>query len=513
MTTTEAANNHYQELENFRKELANSGRTPTEEELQLRSNKILALMKECHALQTDPTVVDKSAIPQITSRHIEELEQWNLVNSLLHSKEGSTNRRLIAVRGFSYNNEKEKSMASPPIFDMTRDTIGLNWPAFKEQIVNYLKLCNFRQKTAVIMVNLSLEARTRAMVAHITLDNYIDMPDGNGLWMLLEEYTKIFMAGSKTGIPLMKFQGTQQRRMDLSTFHATLRQYYREAYPELTAQQLNQSSELCQKFIDGLVSLKVREHVIRDRGRTWHTYEELLTAAQHEQATQVNVHLTTASSQASLQAGLSPAQIIREQEGVFIPATQNPRLAARQQQASQQLPPPEPMEIGALTGEKCKYCPEKDKPGYKGHTVENCWKVEKAMRHYESLQNRPPAPRFTPRRTNFTPRSGYPSQRYSYQGPSYSTQRYPQYRAPFRGNQRTYGAPRARPFRRQVTAAIMDDLEQGFDPEEALNYHLASLGIQEEEEEENPEEEGQEQTQATGGAYINDHTPEEFTED
>ena len=58
----------------------------------------------------------------------------------------------------------------------------------------------------------------------------------------------------------------------------------------------------------------------------------------------------------------------------------------------------------------------------------------------------------------------------------------------------------------------MDDLEQGVDPEEALNYHLASLGIQEEEEE-NPEEEGQEQTQATGGAYINDHTPEEFTED
>ena len=61
MTTTEAANNHYQELENFRKELANSGRTPTEEELQLRSNKILALMRECQALQNDPTVVDKSA--------------------------------------------------------------------------------------------------------------------------------------------------------------------------------------------------------------------------------------------------------------------------------------------------------------------------------------------------------------------------------------------------------------------------------------------------------------------
>ena len=92
MTTTEAANNHYQELENFRKVLANSGRTPTEEELQLRSNKILALMRECQALQNDPTVVDKSAIPQITNRHIEELEQWNLVNSLLHSKEGSTNR-------------------------------------------------------------------------------------------------------------------------------------------------------------------------------------------------------------------------------------------------------------------------------------------------------------------------------------------------------------------------------------------------------------------------------------
>ena len=172
-----------------------------------------------------------------------------------------------------------------------------------------------------------------------------------------------------------------------------------------------------------------------------------------------------------------------------------------------------------MTGEKCKYCPEKDKPGYKGHTVDNCWKVEKAMRNlenpqysqyrpqatrnFENPQYRPQTPRFIPRRTNFTQRPGFP--RYPYQGP----------RTPFRGNQRTYGPPRGRPFRRQITAAIMDDLEQGIDPEEALNYHLASLGIQDEpvQQEDDPEGQEQEHEEATEVAYANDHIPEEFTED
>ena len=81
-----------------------------------------------------------------------------------------------------------------------------------------------------------------------------------------------------------------------------------------------------------MISLKVREHVIRDCHRTWHTYEELLSAALHEQATQVNVILTTASSQAALQAGMTAAQLIREQEGVFAP---KPRPMTRLPQTSQ----------------------------------------------------------------------------------------------------------------------------------------------------------------------------------
>ena len=60
----------------------------------------------------------------------------------------------------------------------------------------------------------------------------------------------------------------------------------------------------------------------------------------------------------------------------------------------------------------------------------------------------------------------------------------------------------------------MDDLEQGINPEDALNYHLASLGIQDETpQEEDPEGEGQEQAEATEMTYTHDHTPEDFTED
>ena len=517
MAAAQEANNHYQQLEAFRKELADSGRSITKKELRQRANKIMDLMRECQALQNNPAV-DKSTIPQITDQHLTELQQWMIVSAVLDEGESTENARLIPVQHFRYDN-KEKPLSIAPRYSMystSADSWHLEWPEFREQIIQYLKVSNFRQKTAVIMLQTCLETRSRAMGAHITLDTYTDMPDGNGLWLLLNEYQKIFMAGSETGIPLAKFAATVQAKMDIPVFHATLRAYYRQAYPDLTSEQLNQSSELCQKFIDGLLSSKVKEHVIRTRKTTWNTYEQLLTVALHEQATQVNVNLTTAASQASLQAGMTATQIMREQQGIFTPARPKPVF---RQQTFQPQPPPEPMEIGAMTGEKCKYCPEKDKPGYKGHTVDNCWKVEKAMRNlenpqypqyrpqaarnFENPQYRPQTTRFIPRRTNFTQRPGFP--RYPYQGP----------RAPFRGNQRTYGPPRGRPFRRQITAAIMDDLEQGIDPEEALNYHLASLGIQDEpvQQEDDPEGQEQEHGEATEVAYANDHIPEEFTED
>ena len=511
MATTQEAQNHYQQLEAFRQELSDSGRSPTKNELQIRANKILDLMRECRALQNNPAV-DKSAIPQITEDHLTELQQWLVTVSVLNENLKDTlvqeNTLLIPVQHFKYDN-KEKSLSIPPKFSMystTTDSWHLEWPEFKEQIVQYLKVSNFRQKTAVIMVNTCLETRTRAMVAHIKLDNYTDMPDGNGLWLLLGEYQKIFMAGSETGIPLAKFAQTRQGNMDISIFHATLRAYYRQAYPDLTSEQLNESSELCQKFIDGLLSTKVKEHVIRTRKTSWNTYEQLLTVALHEQATQVNVNLTTASSQASLQAGVTATQLIREQQGIFTPAAPRPKPVFRQ---AQPMPPPEPMEIGALSGEKCKYCPEKDRPGYKGHTVDNCWKVEKAMRAYQDNQQtqiRPSANRFMPRRSGyFTPRSTLPAPRYPYySGPQ----------TPFRGARRSYGPPRGRPFRRQVTAAILDDCERGINPEESISYHLAALGIQDEPQQQQEDQGEEEQPEeATEVAYLHDHMPEEFAED
>ena len=470
----EQANSHYQELEDFRRAVSESGQSLSRQQLEIRANKIMNLIKEIQALHKDPTVVDKDAIPEVTREHLNELQQWHTLAAVLANKEQADQGLLIPVQGFTYTG-KEKGISSPPTFTMGTNST-LKWPTFKEQMIQYLKLCNFRQKTAVIMLNMSLEANTRAMVGHIKLDTYTSMPDGNGLWSLLDHYQKIFQAGSETGIPLAQFARATQGRLDLHTFHATLRSYYRDAYPDLSSEELNVSSELIQKFIDGLISLKVREHVIRDRHRTWHTYEELLSAALHEQATQVNVNLTTASSQAALQAGMTAAQLIREQEGVFAPK-QRPMTGLPQ--TSQHLPAAEPMEIGAMTGDKCKYCPEKDRPGTKGHTIENCWKIEKAIREYnERQQTRPSAPmqRFPVRRygSNFAPRPFNTSQGY-YQGP----------RTPFRGNQRSYGSPRpygsrGRPFRNRITAAILDDCDQGLSPEEAINYHLATLGIHDE---------------------------------
>ena len=497
MAATQQAMSHYLELENFREQLKNSGRPITIAELRLQADKIVALMRECRALLDDPTVVDKEAIPKITEQHLNELDKWNTIAALLIKDEPTSS--MIEVEGFTYTG-KEKSIHSPQKFAMGGQ---LDWPSWKERLVSYLKLCNYRQKTAVIMANWALEPSTQSMVDHITLDTYTEMPDGNGLWRLLDEYAKIFMAGTDTGVPLAQFGQTTQGRMDLQVFHAKLRSLYRQAYPKLSAQELNQNQELCQKFMDGLISGKVREHVVRGRGRTWSTYEELLTAALHEQATQVNTHLNTAASQASLQAGATTAQLVRQQEGVFLPAAPRPMARQQPQRIVQPQPAPEPMEIGALTTEKCKFCPEKDRPGYKGHTVDNCWKVEKAMRNFgnQQYQYRPQAPRFIPpQRPNFTPRSGFPR----YQGP----------RAPFRSGQRTYGPPRGRPFKRQITAAILDDLEQGINPEDTLNYHLASLEIQDESpQEEDPEGEGHEQAEATEMNYTHDHAPEDFTED
>ena len=473
------ANADYQDLEGFRGSLSNLGRPLTLEEQEIRAKKITDFMRELDALSRDPTI-DHSALPKITPEHIRELEEFRIAASAARAASQAALQRArddldnqIPINGFNYSG-REKSIMTPPTFAMSPNS-ALKWPAFKEQIIQYFKLCNYRQKTAVIALTFALEAKTRAMVAHIKPDTYSMMPDGNGLWFLLEQYGKIFQAGSETGIPLAQFARTTQGRMDLHTFHATLRSFYRDAYPTMSAEELDNSSELQQKFIDGLISLKIKEHVIRNRKVTWNTYAELLNAALHEQATQVNVSLTTASSQAALQAGLTPAQLIREQEGIFAPAAPQ-RSPPRQPQAF--LPPAEPMEIGAMEGDKCKWCPEKDRPGFRGHTVENCWKIQRAMREYNEKYNdgtvaKTATPARFPARKNYTPRPFNAQQ--GFQGP----------RTPFRGNQRSFGqprpnGPRGRPFRRQITAAILDDCDQGLDPEEAINYHLATLGIEDE---------------------------------
>lgn len=116
MATTQEAQNHYQQLEAFRQELSDSGRSPTKSELQIRANKILDLMRECRALQNNPAV-DKSAIPQITEDHLTELQQWLVTVSVLNENLKDTlvqeNTLLIPVQHFKYDN-KEKSLSIPP---------------------------------------------------------------------------------------------------------------------------------------------------------------------------------------------------------------------------------------------------------------------------------------------------------------------------------------------------------------------------------------------------------------
>ena len=134
------ANNHYQQLETFRKELSESGRSITKKELRLRANKIVELMKECKAL-TDNPAVDKSTIPQITDQHLAELQQWLTVSAVLNEGEPTENARLIPVQHFRYDN-KEKPLSIAPRYSMystSADSWHLEWPEFRDTVTSYHK--------------------------------------------------------------------------------------------------------------------------------------------------------------------------------------------------------------------------------------------------------------------------------------------------------------------------------------------------------------------------------------